>query len=99
MTTASSVRVGEHLLERAVDARVRVAARELLPARVRGVADPGELGEHVDVAHQVRAPGAESDLGDPHGRVQSFHTFPATSWPLVALRKSTTICARATSSP
>jgi hypothetical protein len=65
--------------------------------RLVDVAQPGEVGQIGEVAHEVLAPLAEADLSD--ARHQSFQTFPLpVPFLPVALRKSTTICARSTRS-
>src|SRR5829696_1244056 len=88
--------VREHVVERPRDACLRVAAGELLAELGCRVAQPRQLGELVEVPHEVLAPVAEADLGDLR---HSFQTLPSTSWPFVALRKSTTRFARRTTSP
>jgi hypothetical protein len=61
--------VGEHLVEVGRKARLRIARSEPLPLFVRKVAEPGELGELVEVPREVRAPIAEAREADfRHGR-------------------------------
>ena len=87
--------VVEQLGEVGRDAGVRVARSELLALRLVGVAEPGEVGELVEVAREVLPPRAEAGLSDSR---HSFQTLPSTR-PLepVALRKSTTSLASSTS--
>src|SRR5204863_6129177 len=89
--------VCEDFVEVGRSARLRVACAEALERVRRGVAEPAEIGQIVEVAREVRAPVAEAYQGHPG---HSFHTFPLT-WPFlpVALRKSTTRWACSTTSP
>ena len=91
-------------VERLVGEQVVVALRRLArsgSARpsaqmlVVEVADPGKVGEIVEVADEVRPPVVEADDADLR---QSFQTLPSISWPFVALRKSTITWPRATTS-
>src|SRR5579884_320579 len=88
--------VGEHLGEVVGRARLRVARGEALAQLRVEVAEPGQLGELVEVADEVRAPVPEPRHGDPS---QSFQTLPSTSTPFVAFRKSTITLPRRTTSP
>ena len=56
--------VGEQLVEVGRHPRLRMPCRELLPQLLRGVAEPRELGELVEVADEVLPPVAEADLAD-----------------------------------
>ena len=90
--------VRHHLLEARRLARVGKAGAEALEALLLAVADPRELCalQLVEVPREVRAPVAEAHRSEPH----SFHTRPSVEPFLpVALRKSTTSCAFAASSP
>ena len=78
--------------------RVREPRARTARAARREVADPDEVGEDVDVADEVRAPGAEAGDADPDGVATASTPCRSTSWPFVALRKSTTtLRARTTS--
>ena len=57
--------VGEQLVVGAGRERVREAPRELLAARLRGVADPDEVGEDVEVADEVLRPRRRARPGRP----------------------------------
>ncbi len=87
--------VGEHLVEVAGDPGARIARGEAVAQLRVEIDEPGEVGEVVEVADEVRAPVAEAGHRDPR---QSFQTLPSTSWPLVALRKSTITLPRRTRS-
>ena len=65
-TTASSVWVGEQVVEVGGEARARERARAALARGLGRVAAPGELAarQRGEVAREVRAPVAEA--GDPH---------------------------------
>ena len=91
--------VGEQVVDLGRRARVRVPRGHRLELGAVEVADPGQVGEVVEVAGEVRAPVVEPDDTDPRGRRYSFQTFPSISWPFVALRKSTITLPRRTSSP
>jgi hypothetical protein len=89
--------VRQEVIEGRRQARLRIALREALVLCLVDVAEPGEVGEVGEVAREVLAPLAEADLSQ--ARHQSFHTFPLPAPFLpVALRRSTTICARSTRS-
>ena len=62
----------EQILEPARRAGARVSGSELVEQVSGEVAEPGQLGEVVEVAGEVRAPVAEAGEADPH---QSFQTF------------------------
>ena len=88
--------VCEHLLERRRHPRVRVAGAELGAARRVGLADPGEVRELVEVAHEVLAPVPEPRLTDVHRH--SLKTVgDAVPFLPVALRRSTMRLASSTS--
>src|SRR5438034_9278678 len=87
--------IGEQIAEVRRDLRLREALRELLVLRIIDLGDPSQLSQLAEVARQVRPPAADAGLGDFH----SFQTLPSTSYPLVALRKSTITLPRATTSP
>ena len=81
--------VGEHLVEVARDPRLRMTLGEARAELVVGVAQPGQLGELVEVADEVPPPVAQAGLADPHGH--SFQTFsPVIPARPIALRRSTT---------
>ena len=80
--------VGQHLVEVRRRPRARIAGGEALERVGRGVAEPAQVGEVVEVPREVRAPVAEAGEGDLG---HNFQTFPSTRPFLpVALRKSTT---------
>ena len=87
--------VGEHLVVVGRRPGPRVAGGELGALRVVEIADPGELGQLVEVAGEVGAPVAET--GQAHA-CHSFQTFsllrPVSP---VALRKSTMTAPSSTS--
>src|SRR5206468_404906 len=84
----------EHLVEVRGDSGLRVAGGKPLPRRDVEVADPGEPGELVEVAREVRPPVAKAGQADLD---QSFQTFSDRSpAPPVAFRRSTTSLARST---
>jgi len=56
--------VGEHLVEVGRQARIRIARSEALPLLIREVAEPGQLGELVEVPREIRAPVAEASEAD-----------------------------------
>ena len=62
----------QEILESARHAGARVAGAELVEQVGGEVAEPGQLGEVVEVAGEVRAPVAEAGEANPH---QSFQTF------------------------
>ena len=81
--------VAEHLLEAVGPARLRIARLELLVLAVRGIAEPGELGEVAEVPRQVLPPLAQAGLADADGH--SFQTLSERRpFAPVAFRRSTT---------
>jgi len=86
---------GKNVLEVRGHLRVGIARPEALAQLRVEVDEPGELGELVEVAHQVGAPVAQArqaNLG------HNFQTFPLPEPFLpVALRRSTTSDASSTS--
>ena len=83
--------VREQLVEVSGRACARVATGEAVAPLVRRVADPGKVGELVEVPDEVLAPVAEARLAYPHRDGHSFQIFsdviPARP---SALRRSTT---------
>ncbi len=90
--------VSEHVVEAPSHARVRMPLREFGAPLLVDVAEPRELREVVEVTDEVLSPLAEAYVGEAsHGH--SFQTFPLpVPFLPVALRRSTTICARPTRS-
>ena len=87
--------VGQHFVESRGGFRLRKPSSEQRQLFRGHVAQPREVGEVVEVAREVRSPVAEPGDADPR---HSFQTFPSTSAPLVAFRKSTITSARRTTS-
>src|SRR5438067_11242629 len=75
--------VREHLVELCGQASIRIARREARALLFREVAEPGELGELVEVPREVRAPVAEAREADfRHGRsVTSTSAIRSEAWP------------------
>ena len=88
--------VAEHLVEALGPARLRIAGVELLLLPVRGIAEPGELGEVGEVPRQVLSPLAQPGLADADAH--SFQTLSdRRPFDPVAFRRSTTSTESSTS--
>jgi hypothetical protein len=88
--------VGEQVVEAGRHPGPGVALRKSGPQLFVQVADPGELGQLVEVAGEVPSPLAQADLTDARHSFQTFSWFDP--FLPVALRRSTTTCARSTRS-
>ena len=93
--------VREHFIERGRPSNGGITPSDLFEGALVEIANPADI-RPIDVMHgpyEIRTPVAEPDEADPRRPGQSFQTF-SDSRPFlpVALRKSTTTCARSTRS-